>query len=141
MKTLIIALSFLVISTQASAAQLVAKLVTGGVQELKKSIEIKMQDGSDSQWVIQEWNQCPSYPCNPKDYMTETKVTPIVIEDSRAGDGVLILKLNDKMTVRNEPAGLLPPGVEHHEFTLELNEGGKILKIPLVMLSYISSKE
>lgn len=145
MKNLIVVLGLVLLGANALAkstedekearAYLVAELRTGAIEGLNKSIVIK-SNASGSAWTIEEWNECPSYPCKPKDYMVQTVVKPEVIEDTRGTDGSLVLKLNDQMTIV-QYFGFPEPGQKRPDAVLKYIQGSTVREIDLSLTASI----
>ena len=112
------------------SARLEAELHSGLVKELKASLVFKMENGNSNTWVVETWTECPEYPCTPADYMTSEIFSPEVIEDSRRGDGPLILKLGTQLTI-TMVSGFLPTPSEQTPYSLKFEKNGKVHVIPL----------
>ncbi|MBC7743141.1 MAG: hypothetical protein H7061_13155 [Bdellovibrionaceae bacterium] len=134
--------SFAIISDKPQArgtARIEAKLTTAFVDEIQASIDFSST--KDGLWQIEVWNQCPKFPCKPADFKDEKIIAPEIIEDTRAGDGILTMKLTAEMTIIHNPGGLLPPNAPRpEEYTLKYLLNGKLLVLPLMMESFIVTK-
>ena len=106
-----------------------AELTTGPVKELNATIRIRSLNDGTLRWVVERWNECKVYPCNPAKLMKAAIVKPTIVgTDSRASDGCITIRLNSRMTL-GQCNGMPEPGATMpHPYKLTIEEKGAAAK-------------
>jgi hypothetical protein len=119
---------------------LIATLSTGGVPELKTSFIIKASTSDPTSWIVERWDECLSYPCNPKDFMKSTTVHPVTIRDEREGDGDLEIKLSNEMSLIYKNPGPIPMSSKSKtDYFLIYSVNGQKKQIPIYLRAQINT--